>query len=245
MSMYRLSLPRPVIRGLLGVVGAVILTPAAGAGTLNYTGFTVTGDPITINTPHSGSGVAGEIRMTTTSGTVDAWCIDVFNDLQGSGTYNIGPSSGAAGSPGVPSLSPTQLGEIGALVAHGDSLVAHPGSYSGSDVAAAIQIAIWTVEYDPSFGYKALGPPVDAAPPNPSGLVAYYLSEVGTGNPWGLNNHFDVLSYTDNQTGVSNQSLVTTTVPEASTWAMMLMGFAGLGMAGYRSSRRAAIPAGA
>ncbi len=126
MSMYRLSLPRPEIRGLLGVVGAVILTPAAGAGTLNYTGFTVTGDPITINTPHSGSGVAGEIRLTTTSGTVDAWCIDVFNDLQGSGTYNIGPSSGAAGSPGVPSLSPTQLGQIGALVAHGDLLSRSP-----------------------------------------------------------------------------------------------------------------------
>ena len=31
-----------------------------------------------------------------------------------------------------------------------------------------------------------------------------------------------------------------TAVPEASTWAMMLMGFAGLGFAGYRSSRRCA-----
>lgn len=28
-------------------------------------------------------------------------------------------------------------------------------------------------------------------------------------------------------------------VPEASTWAMMLLGFAGLGLAGYRSSRKA------
>jgi hypothetical protein len=30
------------------------------------------------------------------------------------------------------------------------------------------------------------------------------------------------------------------TVPEASTWAMMLIGFAGLGFAGYRSSRKSA-----
>jgi hypothetical protein len=29
------------------------------------------------------------------------------------------------------------------------------------------------------------------------------------------------------------------TVPEPSTWAMMLVGFAGLGFAGYRASRRA------
>jgi PEP-CTERM motif len=32
---------------------------------------------------------------------------------------------------------------------------------------------------------------------------------------------------------------VTTGIPEPSTWAMMLIGFAGLGFAGYRTSRRA------
>ena len=38
-------------------------------------------------------------------------------------------------------------------------------------------------------------------------------------------------------TGVSN-SFVETTIPEPSTWVMMLLGFAGLGFAGYRSSRK-------
>jgi PEP-CTERM motif len=38
-------------------------------------------------------------------------------------------------------------------------------------------------------------------------------------------------------TGVSN-SFVERGVPEASTWVMMLLGFAGLGFAGYRSSRK-------
>jgi hypothetical protein len=33
------------------------------------------------------------------------------------------------------------------------------------------------------------------------------------------------------------------TVPEPSTWAMMMLGFAGLGFAGYRKSRKAAIAA--
>jgi PEP-CTERM motif len=36
---------------------------------------------------------------------------------------------------------------------------------------------------------------------------------------------------------------VTATAPEPSTWAMMLLGFAGLGFAGYRKSRKAAISA--
>ena len=38
-------------------------------------------------------------------------------------------------------------------------------------------------------------------------------------------------------TGVSN-SFVETTIPEPSTWVMMVLGFAGLGFAGYRSSRK-------
>ena len=38
---------------------------------------------------------------------------------------------------------------------------------------------------------------------------------------------------------------VTVSVPEPSTWAMMLLGFAGLGFAGYRSTRRRAASFGA
>jgi PEP-CTERM motif len=33
------------------------------------------------------------------------------------------------------------------------------------------------------------------------------------------------------------------TAPEPSTWAMMMLGFAGLGFAGYRKSHKAAIAA--
>jgi hypothetical protein len=40
-------------------------------------------------------------------------------------------------------------------------------------------------------------------------------------------------------TSATPVSFVLTSVPEPSTWAMMLAGFAGLGFAGYRASRRA------
>jgi Domain of unknown function (DUF4082)/PEP-CTERM motif len=39
-----------------------------------------------------------------------------------------------------------------------------------------------------------------------------------------------------------NISIGSSTIPEPSTWAMMLLGFAGLAFAGYRASRRAAAP---
>ncbi len=38
--------------------------------------------------------------------------------------------------------------------------------------------------------------------------------------------------------GASDFEFAVTSVPEASTWAMMLFGFAGLGFAGYRTSRK-------
>jgi hypothetical protein len=43
---------------------------------------------------------------------------------------------------------------------------------------------------------------------------------------------------TASRPGTVDYSLVTTGVPEVSTWAMMLLGFAGLGWAGYRRSRQ-------
>lgn len=36
------------------------------------------------------------------------------------------------------------------------------------------------------------------------------------------------------------EAIVNVNVPEPSTWAMMMIGFAGLGYAGYRSSRKRA-----
>jgi hypothetical protein len=48
-----------------------------------------------------------------------------------------------------------------------------------------------------------------------------------------------VFAGADQTNGLSG-TLTVTSVPEASTWAMMLLGFAGLGFAGYRTSRKAA-----
>jgi hypothetical protein len=39
----------------------------------------------------------------------------------------------------------------------------------------------------------------------------------------------------------ANFTLVSGAVPEPSTWAMILLGFAGLGLAGYRKVKQAAV----
>ena len=125
-------------------------TCATSAGTLTYTLGTITGLGLSITTPTVAAGpvIAGLIHLATTSGTVDVWCVDlpdVF--VQTGGTYDVGSSEVLNGSPGVPPLTPDQIGEIGALAKYGTSLVYHPGVYTPEEVAAAIQIAIWDIEY--------------------------------------------------------------------------------------------------
>lgn len=53
---------------------------------------------------------------------------------------------------------------------------------------------------------------------------------------------FDYSNNTAGLPGTTNSLLIVTpgTVPEPSTWAMLLLGFVGLGLAGYRA-RRAAV----
>ena len=47
-------------------------------------------------------------------------------------------------------------------------------------------------------------------------------------------------SSTSNPSAFGVGTFTLTAVPEASTWALMLIGFAGLGIAGYRASQQRA-----
>ena len=67
------------------------------------------------------------------------------------------------------------------------------------------------------------------------GVAGNYLAWFDTDDGFFLNNGV--------QPFASDQALemeVLAATPEPSTWAMMLIGFAGLGFAGYRSTRRSA-----
>jgi hypothetical protein len=55
------------------------------------------------------------------------------------------------------------------------------------------------------------------------GLPGFTLSEAG-----GINDAGQVVGFSELRSGV---------IPESSTWAMILVGFAGLGLAGYRRAK--------
>ena len=200
---------------------------AAAATSLTYSGYSVMGDQ-TLNVlfPSTESGQAGEFQLVTGSGVIDAWCIDLFNYLSSSGTYDVASFSGSL--PGVPALTTRQIGEIGALVRNGDSLVASPPTgYSANDVGAAIQIAIWSLEY-PGFSYTW-----SPAHPIADALATTYLGDATTG-VWAP--YFGVRALVE--TTATDQTLVAG-IPEPSTWAMASIGFAALAWTAWgRRGRR-------
>jgi hypothetical protein len=138
-----------MILGAVAVVG--LATPAAA------TPFTVTNvnvnlpEIITLNTPVSVTAYVGQAELTTTIGTLNVWCIDVYHDIElGAGDlpYTTGSiSTDFNGS----TLSTAQINEIAGLVDYGDALLAAPGATSTE--SAGVQLAIWSVEYD-NFSYS-------------------------------------------------------------------------------------------
>jgi hypothetical protein len=169
------------------------------------------------------TGNVGQIHLITADGSVNVWCVDLTDNLSlTGGTYAVLPSSALSGAPGVPVLTSLQVGEIGGLKLFGDEYLAQISD--DPNVAAAIQLAIWTIEYG-GVTYDPLGPPVDS----PSGGYVADLVGAVEGGDIPLYYGFHVLIEAGNQT------VITDSIPEPSTWAMMLLGFAGLGYAGFRN----------
>src|SRR5664279_2016273 len=145
--------------GLLGAaaIAAVIAgANVASAATFTYNGYTVANEQnINILTPNTISGGAGQVTLigagANSGQNLLAWCLDVYDFLAGSGTYNIAPLTTAGAGGSNPSLTTTQIGEIGALMKNGDL---HIGD--STDVSAATQLAIWKVEYGAAFAYTGL-----------------------------------------------------------------------------------------
>ena len=79
------------------------------------------------------------------------WSLDIYDNLACSGTFNSVPLT-TAGTGGLnPTLTPIEIGEIGGLMHFGDfALATHTAPLGGaaSDYSAAVQIAIWSIEYE-------------------------------------------------------------------------------------------------
>jgi hypothetical protein len=226
-----MNLKHIISRNFLPLATVLLLgaTGAAHAATLTYDSATVVDqefvtitDPPAVTVPRGGSVFvgAGQIQLQIGSATLPAWCVDLLNQLSTSSTtLTISSLTTAGVGGGNPTLTSTQIGQIGALMVHGNALVtANPGT----NVSAAIQLAIWSVEYTGlSFDDANFYPGLPA-------LVTTYLGNVSGVNPlWA-----PVLNVTLLSDSPGNQSLgFVTPIPGALPLFITGLGLLGAGIA--------------
>jgi hypothetical protein len=238
-----MNLERVVRRAFLPVAAVLLLSAsgAARADVLTYTDVNILNKE-TVNIiagAPGGDASAGEIQLKVGTSTLVAWCLDLFNNLGGISPGNPLPITltisdlATAGSAGGnnPSLNTTQIGQIGALMANAGSVIGGPNP----DASAAIQVAIWNIEYGSTFAFTA---PFNLGLP---GLESTYVANVGGigGNGpivWAPVTPVTLLSDFPYNTQDGNQSLgFVTPIPVPGTLPLIITG---LGLLGAVTSRR-------
>lgn len=155
---------------------AVGWAPETGATVITVTNIAMPyEETLTIGNPLSpaeGAYVGEQVLTTSTGQTIDAWCIDLFHDAylgsqSANDDFEIAPvltNNNPNYANGV-ALSTSQIDEIGGLVTYGDNLLAAGGSTATLDQdSAAVQLAIWTIEYStPSSPFSYWGYPSGSA----------------------------------------------------------------------------------
>ena len=209
------------------------LAAPAIANTITVTGF---GEPdpagvggFSIGT-NNYNNYAGPISLSNSTTSILVYCIDLYNVLQFPTTYTYATFNNT-------NVDNTHLGAVTLDIARITAIAdwGFDKFASGDNVAAAAaQLAIWAVEF---------GPPGN--PLNP------HLAAGTEMNDFNLALSATVTGYTDGR-GISllipndaSQVVITQTsaVPEPSTWAMMVLGFAGIGFMAYRRKSKPALMA--
>ncbi len=224
----------------------VALTGSAYAGTVTvntvsvpyYLGVTwdaFTLPNVTAIAPPTGAGIAGEILLTVGTTTYASWCVDLFHDVYVGGgqslPYTTGPltTDNSGASPLTSNtLSSSQQAEISWLAAKGTAAL-NASPLDASATSAAYQAAIWTVEY-------GLNQSSVAATSDESNFASDYSSIMTSLSGATLVSGAQLYGDSNIAGLYSTQNLYSSAppAPEAATITMMLMGFAGLGLAGRR-----------
>jgi hypothetical protein len=193
-------------------------SPINGSSTLNL--FKGVGNTEVVS-------IAGQIILTSNVGLLGVWCVDLFRSISlgGNYTYDEGAFTTNNSAPPVAptALTATQIDNIGKLAAYGNFLMSTAPTNAKS---AAIQAAIWNVEY----GTTATG----SAAFNTE--LANVMAALPTlTNPGGV----ALFSQKNSQGLFTSQGLYKpNSVPEPST--LIIMAFALLSLMGLRALRQQA-----
>jgi hypothetical protein len=222
------SLPRAAMAlgvvlatALVTVLATTLAARPAAATTFSYDSYSVVNNTgVTITGPNSFNerGGSGQINLhgagANAGQSLAVWCIDVADWLLGSGTFTFTAPPTNNGSPTGTPLTNTQIGQIGGLIAFGNTHIA-----DNAAVSSATQIAIWSVEYGSKYTYVSDSAAVTAQ-------VATLFGYLGNGTISSSYDWWAALTQTVN--GVAVNQGQATLVPEPVSLA--LLGTALLGL---------------
>jgi hypothetical protein len=215
-------------RLLLATAALLALTGAARAETFTAIDYTVTGAQAVYINPPGENVYAGQIHLIGNGGTfADVWCLDVNDGIVKPYTYNVSTFTSGSSFPGLNNpLSDAQVRQIAALMFLGNAT--NTGIFSD----AVVQLAIWKAEYGAGFSTPFL----DGAT---QGLVTSALLDTEAG---GIYDRGDLtLRIFSDDPAVHSQAfgqVQVAAVPEPATWAMMILGFFGVGGVAMAKRRR-------
>src|SRR5690349_20601416 len=124
---------------LCTLAAARFANSAASAATFQYDSYTVTNkQTIHILTPNNISGGIGQTVLhgagANTGQLHAAWCLDIYDFLSNAGTYTVTPMTTGGSGGSNPSLTTTQMAEIGSLMVNGTARI-----NTDTNVSAATQ----------------------------------------------------------------------------------------------------------
>jgi hypothetical protein len=192
----------------------------------------------TVTLKGSAGQLAGPILLTTASSSFWVFCVDIFDTI----TVNVGSqhnfspalifttnqvkTNSSTGSGTGTAISQTVSGEIQYLANLGIAMASTTASTTVQNNLTAIQAAIWNIEYGLGSALEGVGDTLAGTQTfaAENALIQSYETQASTHAVPGYANGID---------SPGSQAFVTG-VPEASTWALMLLGFAGVGFVAYR-----------
>jgi hypothetical protein len=219
-------------------VDSVTTYSSLGSGiqvSLTGTGY----NGITYNLTEYSTAIGLHVQNTPASQSLWVFCVDLFHTINVGGqfpslaytTQTLTTDNNPAG-PNLPThtgytLQPNVSAEIQYLAHIGVGLA---GTSDNANNLTAIQAAIWEIEY---------GLTAHSSNSTINGLISTYYNNALVAGAGG--SQAEELYNSAHQSFVNGNPSLTTGVPEPSTWAMMILGFCGVGFMAYRRKRQVSL----